>query len=428
MKASMDRFQARAMAARTPGEMYLAATELAASVRCGHTWTNVLNQQGPARRQILEAADKLPLIFTLVEGRWLVLGSTVPEIAVGDEIVTIDGKTAAQVVAAMMPYLRADGSSDGKRLRQLGHDRPDYSMMDIVWPLLSPPVGGSYRLEVRNSKGSMRKVAARAVTLAARDAALESQTVPGRSETWTFRIEGERAVMTLPTFSVHRSKFNWQRFFVESFDELKRKQVQNLVIDIRDNEGGDGAVAPDLMSYLVKAPASYVADQSVTTYEKVLNRAGQLSRHLGHGFLRPQRQRRQDHGRPAGGPLPFPPQSEQGQRHRAAGDPLCGKSLAAGRTGKQFGNLCAGQAGQAARRGHPGRPAYRRQRARPERGPAGLGELAELRRRGRHSPVGAKLQRRHAGRERHARHRGRTPLRGTRHLARTRKWKRSRWQ
>jgi C-terminal processing protease CtpA/Prc len=269
VKTSMDRFQARAGTARTPGEMYLAATELAASVRCGNTWTNVLNQQGPARRQILDAADKLPVLFTLVEGRWLVLGSTVPDIAVGDEIVTIDGKNAAQIVSAMMPYLRADGSSDGKRLRQLGHDRPDYSMMDIVWPLLSPPAGGTYRLEVRNSKGSLRKVAARAVTLAARDAALESQTVPGKSETWTFRVDGERAVMTLPTFSVHRSKFNWQRFFVESFDELKRKQVQNLVIDIRDNEGGDSAIALDLMSYLVKAPASYVADQSVTAYEKV---------------------------------------------------------------------------------------------------------------------------------------------------------------
>jgi len=269
VKASLDRFQARAGAARTPGEMYLAATELAASVRCGHTWTNVMNQQGPARRQILEAADKLPLLFTLVEGRWLVLGSMVPGIAAGDEIVTIDGRTSAQVVSAMMPYLRADGSSDGKRLRQLGHDRNDYSMMDIVWPLLSPPAGGNYRLEVRDSKGSVRKITARAVTLAARDTALEAQAVPGKSDTWTFRFEGERAVMTLPTFTVQRSKFNWQRFFAESFDELKRKQVQNLVIDIRDNEGGDNAIALELLSYLVKAPASYVSDQSVTSYEKI---------------------------------------------------------------------------------------------------------------------------------------------------------------
>ncbi|HEY0065344.1 MAG TPA: S41 family peptidase [Telluria sp.] len=269
VKASMERFQARAAAARNAGEMYLAATELAAAVRCGHTWTNVLNQQGPARRQILESADKLPLIFTLVEGRWLVLGSAHPGIVAGDEIVTIDGRNAAQVVSMMMPYLRADGSSDGKRLRQLGHDRSDYSMMDIVWPLLSPPAGGSYKLELRNSQGATRKAVAKAVTLEARDAALASQVVPGRSENWTFRIDGDRAVMTLPTFSVQRSKFNWQKFFAESFDELKRKQVKHLVIDIRDNEGGDGALALDLLSYLVKAPATYVADQSVTTYEKV---------------------------------------------------------------------------------------------------------------------------------------------------------------
>ena len=63
--AAFARFQARGGAARTPAAMYLAATELAASIRCGHTWTNVLNQQGaiktaPARRRRQAAADHDP--------------------------------------------------------------------------------------------------------------------------------------------------------------------------------------------------------------------------------------------------------------------------------------------------------------------------------------------------------------------------------
>ena len=72
--------------ARTAADMYLAATELAASVRCGHTWTNVLNQQGAIKQRLLEAPDKLPLTMTLVEGRWLVLASAAPGIAAGDEV------------------------------------------------------------------------------------------------------------------------------------------------------------------------------------------------------------------------------------------------------------------------------------------------------------------------------------------------------
>jgi hypothetical protein len=34
----------------------------------------------------------------------------------------------------MLPYLRNDGSSDGKCLRPLGNDRPRDDMMDITWP------------------------------------------------------------------------------------------------------------------------------------------------------------------------------------------------------------------------------------------------------------------------------------------------------
>jgi len=272
VQASIARFERRAGAARSAGAMYLAATELAAAVRCGHTWTNVLNQQGAARAQILDTADKLPVTITLVEGRWLVLGSAMAGIGAGDELLAIDGHSARQTVAAMMPYLRADGSSDGKRLRQLNHDRPDYSMMDVVFPLLAPPKQGKYRLTVRHGNGKPRTVSATAMTLAARTAALVPATPAQPSEAWRLRIDGERAVMTLPTFSVYRSKFDWEAFFADSFAELNSKRVRHLVIDIRDNEGGDGAIALGLLSYLVSTSTTYVSDQSVTMYERIPER------------------------------------------------------------------------------------------------------------------------------------------------------------
>ena len=266
--AAFARFQARAGDARTPAAMYLAATELAASIRCGHTWTNVLNQQGAIKTRLLDAADKLPLTMTLVEGRFLVLASAIPGVRAGDEVLSIDGRGAAQVVAAMLPYLRADGSSDGKRLRQLGHDRPDYSMMDIVWPLLSPPAAGVYRLTVQGG-GAVRGVDATATTLAARAASLQAQGIKPKGETWSLRFDGATAVMTLPTFSVYRDKFDWRGFFADSFKQIAQRHTARLIIDIRDNEGGDGAIGLELLSYLVKAPVSYTSDQSVTTYERV---------------------------------------------------------------------------------------------------------------------------------------------------------------
>ncbi|MES2902535.1 MAG: S41 family peptidase [Pseudomonadota bacterium] len=273
--ASFERFRQRATAARSAGEMYLAATELAAAVRCGHTWTNVLNQQGPVKKQLLEAPDKLPFTMTLVAGRWLVLASADPAIAAGDEVLAIDGRTALQVVSMMLPYLRADGASDGKRLRQLGHDRDDYSMMDIVWPLLAPPAAGVYRISAVRGAAAPKSVEVRAITLAARAAAIRPRSKP--DERWSLRIDGARAVMTLPTFSVYRSKFDWKHFFSDSFAELRRANVEQLVIDIRRNEGGDGAIGTALLSYLVAAPMTHVSDQSVTMVERV---PAEMQRHL----------------------------------------------------------------------------------------------------------------------------------------------------
>jgi C-terminal processing protease CtpA/Prc len=267
--AHFKRFDTRALAAKDSADMYLAATELAAAVRCGHTWTNVLNQQGETKKRLIEAADKLPLTMALVEGRWLVLASAVPLVRAGDEIVSINAMPGARIVAEMLPYLRADGASDGKRLRQLSHDRPDYSMMDIVWPLLSPPSDGSYRLGLRRGSGAVQDIEVKAMTLAARSASLAAQGVTPVSEAWSLRIDGDRAVLRLPTFSVYRSGLDWKKFLADSFAELKAKQVAHLIIDIRANEGGDGAIGLALLGYLVKEPMNPVSDQSVTSYERV---------------------------------------------------------------------------------------------------------------------------------------------------------------
>ena len=267
--AAFSQFEKRGQAARTSGEMYLAATELAAAIRCGHTWTNVLNQEGGSKTTLFGTSDKLPFTMVLVANRWLVLRSADPSVSPGDEILAINGKPAEIIVASMKPYLRADGSSDGKRLRQLNHNRGDYSQMDIVWPLLSPPADGRYQLQVRKPSGDRLEVSVRAVTLAAREAALASQGVRRPSEAWTFRIDGDTGILTLPTFAFWNSDFDWAAFIDAAFAELFADNVPNLIVDIRANEGGDGAIGGRILSHLISRPFEFTSDQSTSSYERV---------------------------------------------------------------------------------------------------------------------------------------------------------------
>jgi hypothetical protein len=198
-----------------------------------------------------------------------VLASADPAVNPGDEILSVNGMQAGAMVAAMMPYLRADGSSDGKRLQQLNHGRGDYSQMDIVWPLLSPPKDGRYALEVLNKAGKRSTVTVVATTLARRDKALADQGIKPPSEEWTFRIDGKTATMTLPTFSFWKSDFDWEAFLDKAFAELDARRVPHLVIDIRANEGGDGAIGGKVLEHLVSKPLQFTSDQSTSAYERV---------------------------------------------------------------------------------------------------------------------------------------------------------------
>lgn len=266
--AAFSKFEKRGKAARTSAEMYLAATEMAAAIRCGHTWTNVLNQENGSKITLLDSVNKLPFTMMLIDNRWLVLASADKAVNAGDEILTVNGIKAEAMVAQMMPYLRADGSSDGKRLQQLNHNRGDYSQMDILWPLLSPPKDGRYDLEIRQDSGKKIAVSVQAITLADREKALTARGIKLASEQWTFEINGNIGLLTLPTFSFWNSDFDWSAFIDTAFAELKAKKTPYLIIDIRANEGGDGAIAGKILTHLVNQPVQFISDQSTSAYER----------------------------------------------------------------------------------------------------------------------------------------------------------------
>jgi Peptidase family S41 len=268
-EANFLTFEQRAAQARDSNQMYLAASALAASIRCGHTWTNVLNQRTAVKQTLLETANKLPFELARVEGRWLVIASADAAVAAGDEVLAVQGQTIAVVEAQLLPYLRADGSSDGKRWVQLNHDRADYSQLDILLPLLLPPSTAGYTLSLRKASTQVQTVTVAPLAISKRDALLKAQGHRKPSLDWQFNITGKTALLHLPNFAFWRSQFNWSQYLAERFAQLQAEQIEHLIIDIRANEGGSGEIGGELLSYLIDKPTSLVADQSTSAYERV---------------------------------------------------------------------------------------------------------------------------------------------------------------
>jgi C-terminal processing protease CtpA/Prc len=282
--AAFARFETRGNAARDASEMYLAAAELAAAIRCGHTWASTYNMMPALRSTLIESANKLPFWLATVENRWLVIGSATDALKVGDEILNLNGVSASEIITKMLPYQRADGSSDGKRVMQLQHGRNAMSMMDVMWPLLSAPQNGSYKVEIKRS-GVTTNVHVAATTIALRDAAINASNKAPKSSAWTFKIEDHVAVLTLPTFAFWNSQFDWNKFLNERFAELNLKKVPNLIIDIRANEGGNGDINSALLKHLLRAPLALGEMRYFSAYERA---PYQLMKHLdtwNYGFF-----------------------------------------------------------------------------------------------------------------------------------------------
>lgn len=255
-------------------KMYLIASRIAAAVRCGHTWTNPLNQ-GQAVQQALNVLPALPLHVRLLENRLLVTASADPKVPVNAELMTIDGRTLTALVSEFMPYLRSDGNSDGKRLSQIDNN-VDGGAMDRLLPLLHPPRADGYTLRFHPPKGPANEVVDRtiheavvaAMPVTERESKLIAAGMSPEAVNWQFKIEGDTATMTLPTFAFWQSDFDWRGYLQRSFETLADRKIDKLILDLRQNEGGDDAIGNELQSHLLTTAFIVPAKRLESAYER----------------------------------------------------------------------------------------------------------------------------------------------------------------
>lgn len=82
------------------------------------------------------------------------------------------------------------------------------------------------------------------------------------SKSLDFVIKEDVGILTFPTFSSGVLKrANYQSFLQESFRKMKEKNLQHLIIDVRNNSGGSTLPTQELLSYLL--------DKEFTLYKDV---------------------------------------------------------------------------------------------------------------------------------------------------------------
>lgn len=280
---------------------FLALSRLTGSVRCGHSYANFHNQRRTAAEALFAGRNRLPFHFRWLGRRMIVTRDTENlGLAPGSEIVTIDGQPAPAILAALLPLARADGGNDAKRRALLSvQGTESYESFDIYFPLLFPMRAADFALRVRPPGGAVRTVRAAPIDLARRRAVMPPEPARDANPGWTLEHRGRVAVMTMATWALYNSSWDWRAWIDAGFEDMARRGSRVLILDLRDNEGGLGCGDP-VIAHLIGQPlppprferrvrfreAPAELRPYLDTWDRSFDRLGAEATEMGGGFLR----------------------------------------------------------------------------------------------------------------------------------------------
>ncbi|MFN0246399.1 MAG: S41 family peptidase [Kofleriaceae bacterium] len=239
---------------RSLGEYYLAMTRLTAQLRCGHSYPNFGNQPEAIRDALFEG-PRLPFGFRWLADEMVVTESltSTANLAPGTVIETLGGVSAPELLAALLPLARADGSNDGKRRTYLevsAHD--SYEAFELLAPLVFPSLWTAVegqptmlRLSIRAPDGSRSERVVEMMTAKARAELLAKRGgEPGREDAlWQLEHRehaGRKiAYLRMRSWVAYKTKWDWKSFLHETMRQLATSRAPALIVDLRGNEGGN---------------------------------------------------------------------------------------------------------------------------------------------------------------------------------------------
>lgn len=266
-------FEARLDKPMREDRFFLLTAQLLSEIRCGHTYLNPLNQNQPVLQRLIGRRTYIPFYFTLVDGLFVVTenasGVDLPE---ESAIVSINGRSVDEIVQGLISVSTADG--DGTILTRLSsvdltrENGPSYSQFDIYFPILFPLEKPEFEIRAINYKTREEvRFTVPAMTREERTAAMESRygKAPGYDEGWTFRFfDDGTGYLKIDHFITWKLNFEYKEFLAGAFSQMREAGTKNLIVDIRDSEGGDAGVVSELLKYFHDKPFS--CDTGIKAY------------------------------------------------------------------------------------------------------------------------------------------------------------------
>ena len=231
-------------------------------IRCGHT--SVRPSKAYTAYALTHRSNQFPLYLKAWGDTLAVIGNLNRGDSIfkrGTIITSIEGLSNRLILDSMCQFISTDGYGDNFKNQVISFNFPLYYSFAF-------PIKDSFAVSYIDSSGTQQSAFIKAykpLADTAKKTGGKAQNQPSRNEIKKIQLLSKRslnydtsydlAYMRLATFSGGRLR----NFFKKSFEELKQKNISNLVIDLRENSGGSIGAAANFSRYLKNKPF-HIAD------------------------------------------------------------------------------------------------------------------------------------------------------------------------
>lgn len=257
-KASFDSLftstQLRLNQPMTRHEFYKTMTPLLVALRDGHVKWIV-----PGRDQHYPFFnDRLfPLRLYFKKDRAWIAGSYgKSQLPAGAEVLSINGQAISVIMNKLLPSITfADGATITGKYHDLNHFFSGYYATYVEAPTTFEI---SYQIDQEQKKETIPAVSYEDITSQS-----EENNRPDEAFQLAFDESTRTAYLTIKRFWTVKGEKSFDAFLEQTFAQIKSNECKNLVLDLRDNEGGEEKYGIALYRYLAQKPFNYYEHISV---------------------------------------------------------------------------------------------------------------------------------------------------------------------
>lgn len=209
-----------------------------------------------------------PLTLRIKDGRAFVMANASGDarISAGDELLAIEGRPAMAMLDSLWPDVSAD-------TRYMFHSMLEWELPRLLWQRLGPRQ--SLRLALGTQAGGVRRLAVAALgsqEIAAAELSPAPLTIPPDERSYRV-IGGDVAFLRPgPFYAVEEPERPYDNrafcaFIDRAFRDFLQQGISRLIIDLRDNPGGDRSFSDHMISWFATRPFRFASSFRIKVSE-----------------------------------------------------------------------------------------------------------------------------------------------------------------